>query len=318
MPIFVAWFPKGSQHRGELFSFDPQENLENSMLYGKKSESCSSCSSIYTAFPVKGSAHIYTCRCELIFILYTTGIPGPSCKGCQEGSHSWCIYKFIMATFEESIRVYKFNRQIGLLVGLNNVLKIYIKNHCKFSDNVVTYLIYGEHQERLRHHGIIDFDVMMKTCKQRLKQILPINRPSDFEELYQIVQAEICNNEMKLKGIGPLTLYDISLRIGFLYENPLLPEDKVYIQAGALEGIKNLSQSKCYGHLIKLKDWETGCYKRDCFYPAFDGLASMYIEDYLCVFHKELTNLQLYSVRDLQKRIQFYSRLSRLEYFSTN
>ena len=88
LPIFVAWFRKGLRHRGEQLSFDPQENLENSMLYGKKSESCSSCSSIYTALPSMGSAHIYTCRCELIFILYATGIPEPSDKECQEGSHS--------------------------------------------------------------------------------------------------------------------------------------------------------------------------------------------------------------------------------------
>ena len=76
--IFASSFSIGRRHRGELFSFDPQENLENSTCTGEKSESCSSCSSIYTAFPVKGSAHIYTCRCELIFILTYTGIPEPS------------------------------------------------------------------------------------------------------------------------------------------------------------------------------------------------------------------------------------------------
>ena len=77
--IFVPWFRKRLRHRGEQLSFDPQENLENSTLYGKKSESCFSCSSIYTACSIMESAHIYTCRCELIFILYTTGIPEPSC-----------------------------------------------------------------------------------------------------------------------------------------------------------------------------------------------------------------------------------------------
>jgi hypothetical protein len=78
IPIFVPLFCMGQRHRGELFSFDPSENLENSTCTGKKSESCSSCSSIYTAHSVMGSAHIYTCRCELIFILTYTGIPEPS------------------------------------------------------------------------------------------------------------------------------------------------------------------------------------------------------------------------------------------------
>ena len=65
-PIFVPWFSDDPRHRGERLSFDPSENLENSKLYGKKSESCFSCSSIYTALSFMGLAHIYPCRCELI------------------------------------------------------------------------------------------------------------------------------------------------------------------------------------------------------------------------------------------------------------
>ena len=65
-PIFAPWFSNDPLHRGERFSFDPSENLQNSKLYGKKSEGCFSCSSIYTALPFVGSARIYTCRCELI------------------------------------------------------------------------------------------------------------------------------------------------------------------------------------------------------------------------------------------------------------
>ena len=69
MCTFVPWFRKESRHRGEQLSFDPSENLENSMYAGEKSESCSSCSSIYTACSAMESAHIYTCRCELISFL---------------------------------------------------------------------------------------------------------------------------------------------------------------------------------------------------------------------------------------------------------
>ena len=69
MPIFASSFNNGRRHRGELFSFDPSENLQNSKYAGEKSESCSSCSSIYTALPFMGLAHIYTCRSELISFL---------------------------------------------------------------------------------------------------------------------------------------------------------------------------------------------------------------------------------------------------------
>ena len=78
MPIFVPSVEKDWRHRGELLSFDPLENLQNSTCTGEKSESCFYCSSIYTAYSVMESAHIYTCRCELIFILTYTGIAEPS------------------------------------------------------------------------------------------------------------------------------------------------------------------------------------------------------------------------------------------------
>ncbi len=74
MPIFAPSVEKDWRHRGELLSFDPLENLQNSTCTGEKSESCFSCSSIYTALSLVESAHIYTCRCELIFILTYTGI----------------------------------------------------------------------------------------------------------------------------------------------------------------------------------------------------------------------------------------------------
>ena len=47
------------QHRGELLSFDPPENLQNSKYKGEKFESCFSCSSIYTACSAVEQARIY-------------------------------------------------------------------------------------------------------------------------------------------------------------------------------------------------------------------------------------------------------------------
>ena len=38
MPIFVPSVEKDWRHRGELLSFDPLENLQNSMCTGEKTE----------------------------------------------------------------------------------------------------------------------------------------------------------------------------------------------------------------------------------------------------------------------------------------
>ena len=78
MLTFVPSVETDWRHRGELLSFDPSENLQNSKYAGEKSESCSSCSSIYTAHSAMELGYLYTCRCELIFILTHTGIAEPS------------------------------------------------------------------------------------------------------------------------------------------------------------------------------------------------------------------------------------------------
>ncbi len=56
---------------------------------GKSLKAASPAVAYILLIPLKmESAHIYTCRCELIFILYATGIAEPSDKGCRGGSHS--------------------------------------------------------------------------------------------------------------------------------------------------------------------------------------------------------------------------------------
>ena len=90
MPIFVPSVETDWQHRGELLSFDPLENLQNSTCTGEKSESCFSCSSIYTALSTVELAHIYTCRCELISFLRTQVLQNLLAKGCEK-AHTLCV-----------------------------------------------------------------------------------------------------------------------------------------------------------------------------------------------------------------------------------
>ena len=60
MLTFVPSVETDWQHRGELLSFDPSEN-------------------------------IYTCRCELISFLYSRVFQNLQTKECREGSHSLCV-----------------------------------------------------------------------------------------------------------------------------------------------------------------------------------------------------------------------------------
>lgn len=65
--IFASLFHQGQRHRGELFGFEPSENLENSMCTGKRSESCSPAVAYIQPSSFGEAAHIYTCRCEPFF-----------------------------------------------------------------------------------------------------------------------------------------------------------------------------------------------------------------------------------------------------------
>ena len=90
MPIFVPSVEKDWRHRGERLSFDPPENLQNSKYKGEKSESCFSCSSIYTALSCVESVRIYTCRCELISFLLIRVFQDLQTKDVKK-AHTFCV-----------------------------------------------------------------------------------------------------------------------------------------------------------------------------------------------------------------------------------
>lgn len=210
-----------------------------------------------------------------------------------------------MATLEDAIRVYKYNRSTRLLTGLNTVLYEYKRHGMAFKRKVMETIVFGEHQRRLKYHNKIDFSTLKKTIANNLKGFCPLPACETFEELYLQVKSDMG----KIHGIGPLTIYDIALRIGFLYDDPLLPQDYVYIQAGARKGIINLSSNPAYRSLFPARVWKAGAYSIADFTAAFGTLESMYIEDFLCVFHNELASLATCSVKDLQTKLLTYTNI---------
>ena len=90
MLIFVPWFRKRLRHRGELLSFVPPVNLQNSSDKGKSLKGCFSCSSIYTALSNMETAHIYTCRCELISFLLSRVFQNLQTKDVKK-AHTLCV-----------------------------------------------------------------------------------------------------------------------------------------------------------------------------------------------------------------------------------
>lgn len=113
---------------------------------------------------------------------------------------------------------------------------------------------------------------------------------TNFESLMKILDEE------KIKGIGPLTLYDAGSAIGYILQPRVLPERLVYLHAGAKTGYQALVKMglvpphkesapiDAFGCLEELKTLDPEKH-------AFPDGASfaMLVEDFLCVKHEELT-----------------------------
>ena len=90
-PTLVTSFCKEWQHRGELLSFDPSENLENSKYKGEKFESCFSCSSIVRARSAMEPVQLYTYRCEPFSFLLIRVFQDLQTKNVKK-AHTHCAY----------------------------------------------------------------------------------------------------------------------------------------------------------------------------------------------------------------------------------
>lgn len=104
-----------------------------------------------------------------------------------------------------------------------------------------------------------------------------VNSFTDFEELYDFVNSVIGY----ISGIGALTVYDTSKRIGHLFENAIYPKMYVYLNAGAMEGAKALLGRDD----LKFRE------PANLFEPFFGTFPSVFTEDILCIFkNKFCTN----------------------------
>ncbi|ABD56368.1 hypothetical protein Jann_3451 [Jannaschia sp. CCS1] len=82
------------------------------------------------------------------------------------------------------------------------------------------------HQYRLRKKTLLEVKRKLDAHVDRLQAA------SSFHDLYQSVRTAI----EKIHGVGPLMLYDTSLRLAACLR---IDVDRVYLQRGALEGAKN-------------------------------------------------------------------------------
>lgn len=140
--------------------------------------------------------------------------------------------------------------------------------------DLAEYLLCGPHQRRCSHLNRANAITTLVNAKLWNRQY------KDFEDLYDTVKTVIGNN---CKGVGLLTCYDIAKKLSGIFNPPIYPDRKVYLQSGALKGAYNLTGDAKYtkkAQVIEDTNLTLG--------PLLKSLSSIDIENFLCIFKSVL------------------------------
>lgn len=128
--------------------------------------------------------------------------------------------------------------------------------------------------ERHKHQRRIPEAALNKACSNLLNLEKEINGCKNFSDLFDLVEKEI----NPIRGIGPLTVYDVATRIGSKIG---LKPDVIYLHAGTAIGARALLP-KTGKATIGLKDLP----------KAFHRLKPHEVEDCLCIYKEEIQQIK--------------------------
>ena len=148
-------------------------------------------------------------------------------------------------------------------LSVDDTIKYAALSRCKICDEKYP------HQWRLSNETLQKFYCSVITKKEKIIEC------KDFEQIYDII------NRAKVRGIGNLTVYDTSLRIGAKLN--LFPEKKVYAFNGASIAGQN-------GRHI---------FDRNEFKEEFANMSAYHIEDFLCVYKVQRENYDIDVLRPI-------------------
>lgn len=173
-------------------------------------------------------------------------------------------------------------------------------------DNTLKKLVKGSHQKHMQGETVKKAIDILSENKEWTEDF------DSFEALYDVIFRLL----FPIKGIGTITVYDTSLRIG--YCKGILPIDYVYLARGAMIGARylygkdNLGKDIILGKMKterilyadnnlkglnsdlknklaeKLKTYHGNRIKTDFFKKVFNNMDSMNIENILCTNFYEL------------------------------
>ena len=131
------------------------------------------------------------------------------------------------------------------------------------------------HSPKSKHfiNGIPSCALWRKLIKGKISDL---SLCKDFNTLYNELE------KLKIAGIGDLLIYDTATCLGC--PNMIFP-DKIYVHAGVKKGLEALYGDRRY---CSNKTLDMNTFIND--FPVFAdaGLQPIHIEDFLCIYHKDL------------------------------
>lgn len=178
-------------------------------------------------------------------------------------------------TLEDIVRIYEkydLRNLEALLIGLKhaNTVELICGKIPNPNPNPLPLYNRHPHQNRLPNETIEEASKKFECIGEK--------RYKDFEDLYESVKKI----GKEISGIGPLAIYDFSIRYG--YSKGLQPEEEVYIHAGTLTGAEIV-----LGKEREINVWDKIPVLE--FPKEMRKLNGLHLENLLCIYKKKLKEI---------------------------
>lgn len=133
------------------------------------------------------------------------------------------------------------------------------------------------HQWCISNHAV---DCAVKKLSAKYEEFC---KEKSFDKLYDKIFKLIGEGKT---GISYSTVYDTAIRFGGSMKPAVKPQRYVYVHQKLIQSAKHIVGRKSFSKNYRIEKSE---FSKVC--AAFDKLDSLFIEDFLCVYHDEIMKL---------------------------
>ena len=140
-----------------------------------------------------------------------------------------------------------------------------------FEETIVTSALSQRNGKRESHQRRIPAHALRRSADRLRQHARSLRQTRSFEELHGMIQYLLTSRSKKIRGIGPLTVYDIAIRIA---ARKNLEPARVYLHAGARAGARR----------VRVPNWRADSIRKSELPAEFHKLSEAECENCLCIY----------------------------------